>query len=221
MSMEFACCVDLGAAAPSFVQLLPAGPQINGIDGRRWVFDQAAVDQVLAAFARRNRSLVIDWEHSSQVRAEKGLEAPAAGWIMRLEARAGELWGQVEWTPRGAGQIARREYRFLSPVFLFDKNTGRIQELIGAGLTNAPNLNLVALNRAEHTMQTTHLTEPELAICRALDIQPGDYAQTQLAQNRERTGTNTIGLSEIELTVCRNLGISPEQYMTGKERLHG
>ncbi|SNR59538.1 Mu-like prophage I protein [Humidesulfovibrio mexicanus] len=221
MDKEFACCVDLGSTAPVFVQLLPAGPQINGVDGRRWVFDQAAVDQVLAAFARRNRSLVIDWEHSSQVRAEKGLEAPAAGWIVRLEARNGELWGQVEWTPRGAGQITRREYRFLSPVFLFDKNTGRIQELSGAGLTNSPNLNLVALNRAEHTIQATSLTEPELAICRALDIQQGDYAKTQLAQNRERTGTNTTGLSEIELAVCRNLGISPEQYITGKEHPNG
>ncbi len=221
MSMEFACCVDLGAAAPAFVQLLPAGPQINGIDGRRWVFDQAAVDKVLAAFARRNRSLVIDWEHSSQVRAEKGLEAPAAGWIARLEARGGELWGQVEWTPRGAGQIARREYRFLSPVFLFDKNTGRIQELSGAGLTNSPNLNLVALNRAEHTMQTTPLTESELAICRSLDLRPEDFANTQVAQNRERTGTNTTGLTETELAVCRHMGISPEQYMTGKECSNG
>lgn len=221
MEREFACCVDLGIVAPAFVQLLPAGPQINGIDGRRWVFDQASVDQVLAAFARRNRYLVIDWEHSSQVRAEKGLEAPAAGWIVRLESRGGELWGQVEWTPRGAGQIARREYRFLSPVFLFDKNTGRIQELSGAGLTNSPNLNLVALNRAEPTMQTTPLTESELAICRALDLRPEDFATTQVAQNRERTGKHTTSLAEIEVAVCRHLGISPEQYTTEKERFNG
>jgi phage I-like protein len=221
MDKEFACCVDLGATAPAFVQLLPAGPQIAGIDGRRWVLDQAALDAVLAAFTRRNRPLAVDWEHSSQVRAEKGLEAPAAGWIVRLEARGGELWGQVEWTPRGAGQIARREYRFLSPVFLFDKNTGRIHELTGAGLTNSPNLNLVALNRAEHKMQTVNLTESELGVCRAMDIRPEDYAETQRAINAERFGANATTLTETELAVCRQLGLSHEQYKAEKEVSRG
>ncbi len=207
MDKEFACCVDLGSTAPPLAQLLPAGPSINGLDGQRWTFDEEALEAVLAAFERRNRPLVVE---------------PAAGRIVGLEARErGELWGRVEWTPRGADQVARRQYRFISVSFQTEPHLRRIQELTGAKLTNDPNYNVLALNRAEHNMQATHLAEPELAICRALDIHPGDFANTQVAQNRARTGTNTSGLTETELAVCRSLGISPEQYITGKENFNG
>lgn len=134
--------------APDWVQLLPAAPEVPGRDGRRWRYQP---DVILAAFAMRGQSLVLDWEHASAHRAPQGLDAPAAGWIVELAARDDGIWGRVEWTERGREQVAAREYRFISPGFLFDAETREIFEIIHAGLTNQPNFKMAAL---------AHLTPP-------------------------------------------------------------
>lgn len=134
-----------GQPPPDWIQLLPAGPEIIGADGRAWTLPDPA--PVLTAFAARGKPLPVDWEHSSEHRAPQGLDAPAAGWIDQLEARDGEIWGHVEWTPKAIQQITDREYRFLSPVFTYQKTNSQIIELVSAGLTNQPNLNLTALNQ--------------------------------------------------------------------------
>ena len=136
------------SAPPDWIQLLPAGPAIQGADGRAWTL--ADPSTLITAFSARQKPLVVDWEHASEHRAPQGLDAPAAGWIDQIEARAGAVWGHVEWTPKAAQQISDREYRFLSPVFTYEKNTHQIIELVSAGLTNQPNLNLTALNQQEN-----------------------------------------------------------------------
>jgi len=135
-----------GDAAPEWIELLPAGPQIIGRDGRSWRMTDP--DVVIAA-SRANGAIHIDYEHASETKASKGDEAPAAGWVSELEARNGAIWGRVEWTPRAANMISSREYRFLSPVFVFDTGNLQILSLVSAGLTNRPNLDMTALNRAE------------------------------------------------------------------------
>ncbi|MEI2742726.1 MAG: phage protease [Candidatus Competibacter sp.] len=140
-------CVALDGAASEWIELIPAGPDVAGADGRAWTND--APDGIVAAFNARHVPLVIDWEHATEHRAPNGLDAPAAGWVHRVEDRGGAIWGRVEWTEKAAAQIASREYRFLSPVFLYDKRTRRIVALTSAGLTNTPNLTLTALNREE------------------------------------------------------------------------
>ena len=131
---------------PEWVELLPPGPRVVGRDGREWVHDQAA--EVVAAF-NAARPLPLDYEHATDLAAPRGEPAPAAGWIEALELREGAIWGRVAWTPRGAEAVRNREYRFHSPVFTYEKLTGRILRLDGAALTNSPNLPLRALNR-EH-----------------------------------------------------------------------
>lgn len=162
-----------GPTPPDWIQLLPPGPTIQGSDGRVWTLPDP--QPLIAAFTARNKPLVIDWEHSSEHRAPQGLDAPAAGWIDQIEDRAGAIWGHVEWTPKAAQQIAAREYRFLSPVFTYQKTDARIIELISAGLTNQPNLNLTALNREESPMPLP------VALCRALEI-PEDADETTALQ---------------------------------------
>lgn len=147
---------------PDWIELLPAGPAIQGSDGRAWTLPDPTA--LLTAFTARNKPLVIDWEHSSEHRAPQGLDAPAAGWIDQLEARHGAIWGHVDWTPKAAAQIAKKEYRFLSPVFTYAKADSRIIELISAGLTNQPNLTLTALNREESPMPVP------AALCQALNL---------------------------------------------------
>ena len=132
-----------GSQAPEWVELLPAGPTITGRDRRAWRNDPAAV---LAAFQTEEKDLPIDWEHSSEIKAPQGEPAPAAGWITAMEERAGAVWGRVTWTERGAACVAAREYRYLSPVFTYDKKTDKIARLTSCGLTNQPNLYLAALN---------------------------------------------------------------------------
>ena len=133
---------------PEWVELIPAGPQVAGRDGRQWLHDRP--EAIVTAFVARNAPLPIDWEHATEHRAPKGESAPAAAWVEALEAReGGAIWGRVSWTPRGAAMVAAREYRFLSPVFGYEQSTRRIVYLASAGLTNTPNLHLTALNREE------------------------------------------------------------------------
>lgn len=83
-SHQLALCTDLGAtpaSASEFVELIPAGPDVVGRDGRRFVYDQAAEQSVLLAFAELGIALPLDWEHASEHRAPKGEETPAAAWI--------------------------------------------------------------------------------------------------------------------------------------------
>lgn len=164
-----ACNLLLDGQLPDWIQLLPAGPAIQGADGRAWTLDDPAA--LLTAFQSRPTPLVIDWEHASEHRAPQGLDAPAAGWIHELALRQGQVWGRVEWTSRAVQQIQDKEYRYLSPVFTYRQDTHQIVALTSAGLTNQPNLPLTALNREESPMSVP------AALCRALEI-PDDADET-------------------------------------------
>jgi phage I-like protein len=133
---------------PAEIQLLPAGPAIVGRDGRRFVLPSAQA--VVDAFAARGRPAPIDRDHVGEGPLQ---EAPAAGWITSLRVAVdGTIWGAVDWTPRGGRQVADREYRWISPVLLHDRD-GVILDIVGAGLTNNPNLPLRALNARGATSQ--------------------------------------------------------------------
>lgn len=137
-------------SVPEWIELIPAGPEITGVDGRTWQFGPEELQAVLSHFAVHLGEALIDWEHASELRAPNGEEAPAAGWIKEIEARDGALWGRVEWTDRAAEQIRSREYRYLSPVFDYTANGRRVRRLASAGLTNRPNFALRALNQEIH-----------------------------------------------------------------------
>ena len=138
-----------GDSAPEWIQLLPAGQEVVGRDGRAWI--NSAPAGIVAAFEADGKPMPVDWEHATELKAPKGEPAPAAGWIVRLELReGGSLWGRVEWTVRGLEAVASREYRFISPVFIYDRATNLIIQLTSVGLTNRPNLYLQALNSLHH-----------------------------------------------------------------------
>lgn len=129
-------------SASQWIQLLPAGPSIEGRDGRKW---RCADPQALvAAFNAQKGPLAVDYEHAVDL-APKGQATPASGWIEELEVRDGALWGRTDWTPKARNAIRDREYRFISPVFAHTA-TGDITAMIGAALVQRPNLQLQALN---------------------------------------------------------------------------
>ena len=183
MTHAYSICSELPAdgGVPSEIQIFPNGPQIVGRDGRSWRLDDP--EALIAEFQREGRPLPVDWEHSSQHRAAQGLDAPAAGWITQLVNRAGAVWAKVEWTERARQQIAAREYRFISPAFLFHQATGAIRKLVHAGLTNQPNLSMAALNQVSTALPT--LTAMELEICRATGKDPTLFA-LELAQHEQQ-----------------------------------
>lgn len=141
-----ALCVQADSAAPEWVQLTPAGPAVVGRDGRGWRLTNPAA--VVAAYDAAKKPQ-IDIEHSSQLKAPRGEPAPAVGWIEALDVRDGAIWGRVEWTADGAAQVTGRAYRYLSPAFRFDPDSGEILQIVSAGLTNNPNLEMAALNAAD------------------------------------------------------------------------
>ncbi|PZO03990.1 MAG: hypothetical protein DCF29_10920 [Alphaproteobacteria bacterium] len=156
--------------APEWIELIPAGFDVQGRDGRAWINPDP--EGVVGATTARSLPLPLDWEHATETRAPQGLDAPAAGWIEEVAQReGGSIWGRVDWTLRGRAMVEAKEYRFVSPVFAYDKVTGVIRRLISVGLTNTPNLLLTALNRHsddDGTDQRNREQEQPLSIAQRL-----------------------------------------------------
>ncbi len=152
--------------APAWVHLLPAG-EFSGRDGRGPY--QTNAKSILAEFAAWGMPLALDYEHQGINSADNGKPAPAAGWITELESRKGEIWGKVEWTDTATGMIAAREYRYLSPVF--DYNTqGAVIRIVGAGLTNNPNLYLTAIAKRDAHTQEKAMNDLTERLCYMLNL---------------------------------------------------
>jgi len=137
------------------VPLLPPGPDIVGRDGRAWKLTNPQL--LVEAFVANQADLPIDIEHATQIKAPKGEPAPAVGWIKNIRvADNGAIVGDVEWNAEGVELVGGKKYRYISPVFIYDKKTLEIMRLTSAGLTNNHNLGLPALNRQTTTPQEEH-----------------------------------------------------------------
>lgn len=182
-----------GGPAPEWIQLLPAGSPIVGRDGRSWSNDIPA--GIVDAFAADGKPMPLDWEHATELKAPKGEPAPAAGWIVELELREdGSLWGRVEWTPRGAVAVGNKEYRFISPVFIYDRATSLIMKLTSVGLTNRPNLYLQALNRQHHEEEAPMLKK----LLQALGLSETATEEAALNQITKLQGDLATALNRAE-----------------------
>lgn len=140
---------EAGGPAPGRIQLFPMGEfsardgrpgTLKGVKAKAWTltFDDAAA--VIARWRQRETPLVVDYEHQTINAAENGKPAPAAGWIESLEAGTDGLYATVKWTDAARAFIQADEYRYISPVFSFDPETGAVLELKSAALTNYPAL---------------------------------------------------------------------------------
>jgi phage I-like protein len=121
--------------APSEFRLFRAGP--NETDKGTFLFDDEAARLVMEAWAADGKTLMGDYEHQSL--SDPPQEAPASASEWTPEARNGELWAtKITWTDRARGYLEAGEYRFFSPAFKHDPETGRILRLINFALTNNP-----------------------------------------------------------------------------------
>ena len=128
---------------PKWIQIFPAGPDLETLDGRSFKMSDAA------AFVHKlnsdRKQLLIDYDHRSHFSAGDGGSTEAAGWMTRFETREGAIWAFVEWSEKAAASIAAKTFRYISPEFLTNKKTGEITALLAAALLNRPAFEMTAL----------------------------------------------------------------------------
>lgn len=153
-----AICFEMpkDGALPSALMLVPAGPVIQGRDGRSW--NNPDPHAIVSFYRKRGLKICIDLEHATELKAPKGEAAPAMAWGEDLAVHEdGTVWAdKVEWTPKGSDYVANREYSYYSPAYFFDTKTMNLVGVKSVGLTNTPNLNIPALN-SEHSKEDSML----------------------------------------------------------------
>lgn len=177
---------DLPTAGKA-VRILPAG-QFRSADGSgrpldapAWYIDAELAAQLIARANTRSDHKVIDYEHQTLRASVNGKPAPAAGWMSAaaLEWRApaesepGGLYVSPEWTDDAAAMIDAKKYRYISPVFTYDKQ-GRVLDLLHAGLTNFAGLDgltdLAALSAHFQLEQEKSMNETLKKLLAALGV---------------------------------------------------
>jgi len=131
------------------IQLFPLGSfaardgrpaTIKGVTAKEWRLTEADAQALIKRWGQQKTPVVIDYEHQTHHSEANGQPAPAAGWIAGLEVTPEGVFAPVEWTDRARAAIRAKEYRYISPVFTYDKATGAVLELVSVALTNHPAL---------------------------------------------------------------------------------
>ena len=131
------------AAGRILIQLTPAGRFApndgrGGVPAGGWCMEEADAARCIAAFDAAQPP-VIDYEHQTLHAEKNGHAAPAAGFMRALRWVPGRgLYAEAELTQRARQFIASGEYRYFSPVFAYDRATGRVQRILMGALTNHP-----------------------------------------------------------------------------------
>lgn len=143
------------------VQLLPIG-SVDGRDKRHWQVSNP--QQVIDWCKQQRRDIPVDIEHATELKAPKGEPAPATGWISpdTLRVEEGHIVGKIAFNHED-NPVANKEYRYLSPVLLYDTTTLEVIGITSVGLTNQPNLYLSALNTQQHTTEEPDMLKDILA----------------------------------------------------------
>ena len=124
---------------PTRVRIAPWG-EVDSTSGR-FIVDEESARLVVEAFKRHETDLPIDYEHQTLggAYASPTGQAPAAGWIKRIEVVPNDgIYAEVEWTAPALEQLAAKQYRYLSPVALVRKSDRKLIGIHSVALTNKP-----------------------------------------------------------------------------------
>ncbi|MFW2176653.1 MULTISPECIES: phage protease [unclassified Moraxella] len=131
--------------------IFPEGTNIKAVDGRPddvdgWVMQSDNGTALATALNQSAKDLVIDYEHQTILAKENGKPAPAAGWLKAggfvYVDGVGLCSTQYNFTKKAQEYIDNKEYRFKSPVILYD-NKGVVNGLHSVALTNDPALTIL------------------------------------------------------------------------------
>lgn len=129
--------LSVSVAGPATeVRLFSAG--WNSTTKGRVLFDERAARDVMAAYQAHAVEITIDLEHLSLDRDSRNYDPDARG-SGKLELRDGELWlTAIRWTPEGQKRLVERRQRFVSPAFLRDAKTLRVQRVHNVAICAQP-----------------------------------------------------------------------------------
>lgn len=183
--------VDAGGPAPGRIQLFPAGSfaardgrpgTLKGVKATAWTLTPDIAAAVIARWQARETPLVVDYEHQTMLAEQNGKPAPAAGWIESLELAEDGLYAAVKWTPTARAYIESDEYRYISPVFSFDPETGAVLELKSAALTNYPALDGMDAVKAREEDATPMKKELADRLCKLLGLNADATEEAMLTE---------------------------------------
>jgi len=138
------CAINLSTLEEK-QKISPIG-EAKGIDGR--VFNIDGVE-VLALMQKNGLKIVLNVAH------EYG--GKAAGWFYDFELRDDGIYATLKLTQLGKELLEAEEYKYLSPEYLLNYDTNKVELIVGVGLVNQPNLLTEALNTIDtesHDMPT-------------------------------------------------------------------
>jgi phage I-like protein len=138
--------------APRRVLIFPLGDHAprNGKPKRLAIASEADARAIATASMAYwgGADMVFDYDHQSILAPSVAGQSKAAGWIKGLSADAQGVWADpVEWTAAAAAAIEAKEYRYISPAVRHSAD-GRVTQIVNAGLTNTPALDVPALSSA-------------------------------------------------------------------------
>jgi phage I-like protein len=168
-------------------RVIPAG-RFSAVDGRpkcgSWNLSPAGAAKIVAAAKAKAIDYVIDYEHASMI---PGKVAPAAGWFKQLEARTDGIYvTDARWNDAALRMIDSKEYRFISPVIIYDDTSGDVEGLHNVSLVNHPALptltDLAALKAdAFAAMGVAALSEEAKHIAHLFGLTPEDFVRNSAA----------------------------------------
>ena len=164
-----------------------------------------------------NNIIYLKWVESTRllffeklIKGPIGEPAPAQGWFEQLEIRNGEIWGKLNANEDGLALLSKQNYRYISPAFYHDAN-GHITAISSVGLTNKPNLDLVALNHQQHSQKSPQQENQPmplaLAIATALSLNSETATEADAV-----TAINTLK-SDHELALNRSLQVDLAKFV--------
>lgn len=215
---------------PGEFRVLPAG-NFAARDGRpaitpdgkptgikHWHMDGRIAAALINQVNQGGIELVIDYEHQTLT----GKEAPAAGWWKQLEWREGDGLYVVEprWTARARAYIEAEEYKYISPVFDYDR-TGAPTRLRHIAITNDPGLGFqdglqAALSAKFSAAPTNQETDMDLltrllAVLKLNSTTNEEQAMAAVASLQARA--DQVPSLETQVTALKNATPDPAQYV--------
>lgn len=149
--------------------IFPEG-QIKAKDGRpfevpAWVMQKDNGVALANALNVSSKDVVIDYEHQTILSKQNGQAAPAAGWLkaggFEYVDGIGLCSNNYEFTAKAKDYINNGEYRFKSPVILYDEKTGVVNGLHSVAITNDPALSILDELKPALLTATISINQPQ------------------------------------------------------------
>lgn len=205
-SLTFEIVIGADNAVPTAIRIIPSG-QFKASDGRphevpsrAWLLNEQLANAVITKIKAKADDTLIDYNHWSFSDDSTPEQAISAAWFHDAEYRDDGLYALgVKWTPRAESYIKNKEYRYLSPLFYYDSETGNVLELESVALTNTPALDglddLIAALSKKHTQENTMPEDAKTIASLTVEVETEKARVASLTVERDELKTNVAALT--------------------------